>query len=190
MARVNCSWAMLSTGAAGMVAGLALFVSSASGLPLFTAHAQLSGSQVANHQQRIMANFQTGDEVRASNSYDDSAQASALASITGLRAHGYGRVNAGSAGGTGTATARYTDFVIQGPPGPVATSFNMFLSGNLTTISHNILDTISQAGASAWIELTVNGLIVTGDPFSARPSATKCYSSITIAKSLCQLRLG
>ena len=136
----------------------ALLSAPAEALPLFTAQASLNGGVVQYNTGNISAGAQAF--------FSPIASATALASSSGLLATGQGRANNGAVSGTGVATATFDDFVISGAPGPVTTSFNMALSGDLGVLTLTPSgERLTQASAAVIVQVVVNDQIVTGDAF-------------------------
>ena len=150
-----------------------VMASAASAVPVFQASTQLTFSNIPFGADSDTASVVAGAESRHDdNVFHVHARATAQASAFGLRASGFGQLigqqlNIGI-GGQGTATARFDDFVISGPAGPVTTSFNLVLSGSQSALSHLVTaPTESQTQASSFVvvQTLVNGLIVTGNAF-------------------------
>jgi len=171
--------------AAGLASLLLAFLlaSSASALPLFTAHAIVNGGE----------DLRTGSISAGAEVHFDSvgfhAFGGALASPFGLHASGSASVNNGLTDGRAIATARFDDFVIHGPAGPVTTSFNLVISGSLGVLIPTVTgDAQAQATGAVIVQTAVNDLIVTADGFFQDRVrlfglSTSLGSSVTVQKT-------
>lgn len=144
-------------GFAGILA--ALLGAPAEALPLFEASVSFNGFLIQSNtgNTAVGAEFQTV-----------ASAATAIANSSGLSATGRGKSlnSEGAVSGRGVAAATFDDFVISGPPGPVTTSFNMVLSGDLGVLTLAPGgDRLTQATAAVIVQVAINGQIVTGDAF-------------------------
>jgi hypothetical protein len=165
------TWIVAQATLAAIVTALAV-PSSSRAVPVFEASTQLAFNGVAFDRQSNQGSINAGAQSR----FDDNvfhvhARGTALASASGLRASGFGQlideqINI-SIGGQGTASARFDDFIISGPPGPVTASFDLVISGSMSARSHPPSTPGSQTQASSFVvvQTAVDGLIVTADPF-------------------------
>jgi hypothetical protein len=167
--------------AAGLVA--LLLASPASALPFFTATGTVNGSG-----EFRSGSISAGAERRV-DGVGFHAFGGALASPFGLHASGMGSIGINSIDGRGIATARFDDFIIHGPAGPVTTSFNLVISGSLGVLIPTVTgDAQAQATGAVIVQTVVNGLIVTADGFFQDRVrlfglSTSLGSSVTVQKT-------